>query len=82
MSDALLPLEVAVSDEEKKESLTEEPQVEETADQPRFPEMDELQSDIARRIRDNQKFLDHFLDTDYIDEDDEDEDDEDLFEEL
>jgi len=71
-----------VSDEEKKESLTEEPQVEETADQPRFPEMDELQSDIARRIRDNQKFLDHFLDTDYIDEDDEDEDDEDLFEEL
>ncbi len=48
----------------------------------RFPEMDELQNDIARRIRDNQKFLDHFMDNDYTDEDDEDEDDEEIFEEL
>ena len=44
----------------------------ETAETPttcRFPELEELQSDVARRIRDNQKFLDRFMDDEFIDDD-------------
>jgi hypothetical protein len=72
-----------VSDEEQIENSNEQPEEEESSPTSRFPEMDELQSEIDRRIRDNQKFLDHFLDKDYIEEDDdEDDDDGDEFEEL
>jgi len=71
-----------VSDEEQKEPESPETPEEEPASPSRFPEMDELQDDIARRIRDNQKFLDHFLDNDYTDEDEDDDDDEEIFEEL
>jgi hypothetical protein len=38
------------------------------AEPSRFPELDELQREIARRIRDNQRFLDHFLDEDFVEE--------------
>ena len=31
----------------------------------RFAELDELQREVARRIQDNQKFLQHFLDDDF-----------------
>jgi hypothetical protein len=44
----------------------------ETAETPptsRFPELEELQNDVARRIRDNQKFLDRFMDDEFIDDD-------------
>ena len=51
----------------------------------RFPDLDELQDQIARRIRRNENFLEKFLDEDFNDDedlgDDEDED-EDGFEEL
>jgi len=72
-----------VSDDKNPENNEELPAGEKPASTPHFPEMDELQNEIARRIRDNQKFLDHFMDTDYVEEDDEDdEEDDDLFEEL
>lgn len=35
----------------------------------RFPELDELQNDVSRRIRDNQKFLDRFMDDEFVDDD-------------
>ena len=35
----------------------------------RFSELDELQREIARRIKDNQRFLEGFLSDDYEDED-------------
>jgi hypothetical protein len=43
--------------------------VEETPAAPHFPELELLQQEVARRIRDNQKFLEGFLDDDYIDDD-------------
>lgn len=57
----------------------------ETIPASRFPELEELQSDVSRRIRDNQKFLDRFMDEEFIDDDPEttgDEDDAEDFEEL
>ena len=53
------------------------PQVEKS----RFSELDELQREIAQRIKDNQRFLEGFLADDYDDED-ESEDDHPDFEEL
>lgn len=47
----------------------------------RFSELDELQREIAQRIKDNQRFLEGFLSDDYDDED-ESEDDHPDFEEL
>jgi hypothetical protein len=35
----------------------------------RFSELDELQREIAQRIKDNQRFLEGFLSDDYEDED-------------
>ncbi|MEJ2199851.1 MAG: hypothetical protein P8X63_02380 [Desulfuromonadaceae bacterium] len=34
----------------------------------RFPELAEIQNEIAKRIRDNQRFLDRFMDEDFVDE--------------
>jgi len=52
----------------------------------RYPDLDILQQDVSRRLRDNQRFLDHFLDDDFMDELDADEDEEEIdpddFEEL
>lgn len=47
----------------------------------RFSELDELQREVAQRIKDNQRFLEGFLADDYEDED-ESEDDHRDFEEL
>ena len=69
-----------MSDQEKPVEQKEQEPTEETPSS-RFPEMDELQSDINRRIRDNQKFLDRFMDDDFVEDDVEDDDDE-VFEEL
>lgn len=38
-----------------------------TADQ-RFPELAELEEEIQRRIRSNQRFLERFMDEDFADE--------------
>lgn len=48
----------------------------------RFSELDELQQEIAHRIKDNQRFLEGFLSEDYDDDADEAEDDGHDFEEL
>lgn len=50
----------------------------------RYADLDLLQEEVARRIRDNQRFLDHLLDDDYSDEEDSetDEGDPSDFEEL
>lgn len=48
----------------------------------RFSELDELQREIAQRIKDNQRFLEGFLADDYDDDADEIEDDNTDFEEL
>lgn len=50
-------------------------------DNSRFSELDELQREIAQRIKDNQRFLDGFLADDY-DDAEEDDDDSPNFEEL
>jgi hypothetical protein len=35
----------------------------------RFSELEELRREIGRRIRDNQRFLERFMEEDFIDED-------------
>jgi Mn-dependent DtxR family transcriptional regulator len=57
-------------------SLEAPPSVEKS----RFSELDELQREIAQRIKDNQRFLEGFLAEDY--DEDESEDDHPDFEEL
>jgi hypothetical protein len=49
-----------------------------------FPELEELQQEIDRRLRDNKRFLERFLDEDFADEDEADdaEDEGEDFEEL
>ena len=47
----------------------------------RFSELDELQREIAQRIKDNQRFLEGFLADDYDDEEEAEDDDTD-YEEL
>lgn len=62
--------------EEKKDvtSATEEA---------RFPELEELQRDVEKRIRDNQRFLERFMDEDFPDEEEgEDGEEGEIFEEL
>lgn len=39
----------------------------------RFPELDQLQQEITRRLKDNQNFLDNFMDEDFPDDEVEDE---------
>jgi len=50
----------------------------------RYADLDLLQQEVEKRIRDNQRFLERFLDEDYPDEADETEDgaDDEEFEEL
>jgi len=49
----------------------------------RYPELDDLQQEVAKRLRDNQRFLEHFLDEDFPEEvEDEAETSPDDFEEL
>ena len=48
----------------------------------RFPELDELQREIARRIRDNQRFLEGFMSDDFEEEESGDGPETEDFEEL
>lgn len=49
----------------------------------RFADLEVLQQEVDRRLRDNRRFLDRFLDEDFVDEDEQTEDEEDPdFEEL
>lgn len=48
----------------------------------RFRELDELQREVAQRIKDNQRFLAGFLDEDYEDEEEDDDSAGDDLEEL
>jgi Mn-dependent DtxR family transcriptional regulator len=48
-----------VSDERKEEGGEKSP----------FADLDEMQQEIAKRIRDNQRFLEKFLDDDFLDDD-------------
>jgi hypothetical protein len=45
------------------------PDCEEQPGSGRFAELEELRRDIARRIRDNQRFLERFLEENFVDED-------------
>lgn len=56
-----------MTEEKSKPSAEKTTPSEETE---RYPELAELQREIDRRIRDNQKFLDHFLDEDFPDDED------------
>lgn len=55
---------------EQENTADSTPESEESSE--RYPELAELQNEIDRRIRDNQKFLDHFLDETFPDDDEED----------
>ncbi len=50
----------------------------------RFPDLEELQQEVSRRIQDNKRFLERFLSDDAVEEDQEEaeEDQESPFEEL
>ena len=74
---------------EDTEKVPEQPETTDTENpgEPvsRYPDLDILQQDVSKRLRDNQRFLDHFLDDDFMDEldaDDEEEIEPDDFEEL
>jgi hypothetical protein len=64
----------------------EQPDSAEPEPSSRYPDLDLLQQDVSRRLRDNQRFLDHFLDEDFMDELDAEGEDEEIdpddFEEL
>lgn len=63
----------------------QEPQAQNPGTGNLFPELEELQRDIERRLKDNRRFLEHFLDEDFMDELSADEDEQenpDDFEEL
>ncbi len=76
-----------MSEESKEESsapaASETPEPE-TKKGKLFPELEELQQEIDRRIRDNKRFLERFLDEDFIDDEETDaaEDEGEDFEEL
>ncbi len=58
-----------MSDEKDEIKKTpDQPTGEDAEGGPRFPELLELQEEIERRIRDNQRFLDRFFDEDFVDE--------------
>jgi hypothetical protein len=61
------------------ESQADAPQPAEEAQ--RFPELEELRRQVARRIRDNERFLARMFDDDFEDDEDQGRDDE-AFEEL
>lgn len=47
----------------------------------RHPELDELQREVERRLQDNRRFLENFMDDDFVDEEEPEQEDE-FFEEL
>jgi len=70
-------------DEENLPRVMEGGQQEDGEGTSRFPELDELQREIERRIRDNRRFLDGFMNDDFIAEEESgDEPEDEDFEEL
>ena len=53
---------------DKTDNRVEPPESAESEPISRYPDLDQLQQDVNRRLRDNQRFLDHFLDDDFMDE--------------
>lgn len=49
---------------------------------PRFPELEEIQREVERRIRDNKRFLERFMDEDFSEEEEETDGEGEDFEEL
>jgi hypothetical protein len=66
-----------MTEKEKRneESCPVEAEPEETPSPGPFDALDELRRDIDRRIRDNKRFLERFLDEDFDDDDEEEEGD-------
>jgi hypothetical protein len=50
----------------KAPQTKDEEQANDGATTSRFPELDELQREIERRIRDNRRFLDGFMNDDFV----------------
>lgn len=48
----------------------------------RFRDLETLQQEVEKRIRDNQRFLERFLEDDFDEDEDEGDGDEEIFEEL
>jgi len=64
------------------EEFTRQPATEETPSKPdRFPELAELEEEIRRRLRSNRRFLEKFLDEDFVDDESDENDAEDANEE-
>jgi hypothetical protein len=61
-----------VAEKPEQPAIPVPPDSSETESDPgsRFPELDELEREIARRLRDNQRFLERFLDEAFVDEED------------
>lgn len=65
--------------------MSEDHRIEEEEEKPqpqRFPELEELQREVEKRIRDNRRFLENFLDDGFKDEDEEVDGEDEPFEEL
>lgn len=72
-----------MAEESAKPEQDVEPGEAESGTTSRFPELEDLQREIDRRIRDNRRFLEKFLDDDFAEEGEEgDADGEEEFEEL
>ena len=56
-------------EEKFQEDIPDGPDCDEQSGSGRFAELEELRRDIARRIRDNQRFLERFLEENFVDED-------------
>ncbi|NIQ93695.1 MAG: hypothetical protein GWO11_05675 [Desulfuromonadales bacterium] len=71
-------------DKDKNQDQGPETAAGENKETSRFAELDELQAEIQKRIRDNERFLDRFMDENYKDDEDEPDEDDDgeIFEEL
>ena len=57
------------NDDTRKKQDNDADETSEAPTTSRFPELEELQNDVSRRIRDNQKFLDRFMDDEFVDDD-------------
>jgi hypothetical protein len=54
--------------DKQTDNQVEQPEIAGSEPASRYPDLDQLQQDVSRRLRDNQRFLDHFLDDDFMDE--------------
>ncbi len=54
--------------DERSGGATGPPEPAEPQERSRYPELDEIQREVERQIRDNQRFLERILDDDFPDE--------------